>query len=107
MVNWLVLLVGKIKNNVIEKNKFIKFFSRQLDEKVDMGALEELQQKFNNLEKECDEVRQRNMKGNIIISSPTLRDGERRRVTHQEEGGHCGDVPYGHPPEDRRLRPSQ
>ena len=72
MVNWLVLLVGKIKNKVIEHNKFVKFFSRQLDEKVDLKAMEELQQKCDNLERECDEVRQRNMKGNIIISSPTL-----------------------------------
>jgi len=68
-----------------------------VDSKADQQEVNILKQKLDHLEKECDEVRQRGMKGNLIISSPGIQgksslmvsntitiQGEQRKESDQE-----------------------
>ena len=52
----------------------IKFTQQSVDNKAEQEELEEMKIKYAELETECDEVRQRSMNGNIILSSPNLQD---------------------------------
>ena len=72
VVNWLIDFVKQIMVKVNEHSKLIKFTQNVTDSKADQTEFEKLTKKHEDLEKECDEVRQRGMKGNIILSSPNI-----------------------------------
>ena len=74
VVNWLIDFVNKIMDKVNQHAQLIKFTQKVTDDKADLKDIEALQNKYEELEIECDEVRQRGMKGNVILSSPNTRD---------------------------------
>ena len=74
VVNWLVSFVKNIMAKVNDHANMIKFNQKSVDLKADQVELDNLKKKCEALELECDEVRQRGMKGNLILSSPNLRD---------------------------------
>ena len=74
VVNWLIRLVTKLWLKVAEQAEMIKFnFTRAEAKEVEVAKLQE---EVAELRKYCDEVQQRSMKGNIIISSPNLGNGK-------------------------------
>ena len=83
VVNWLINFVNKIMEKVNQHAKLIKFNQKATEDKADQKEVADLQTKYDNLDKECDEVRQRGMKGNIIISSPNLQ-GKHSLIKHQK-----------------------
>ena len=54
----------------------IKFTQNIVDNKADQVELENLRIRNEALEIECDEVRQRSMKGNLILSSPNSQNNK-------------------------------
>ena len=70
VVNWLINFVKKIMDKVNEHSKVMKFTQKVVDEKVDQEEFNHLKSKCSVLENECDEARQRGLKGNLILSSP-------------------------------------
>ena len=72
IINWLVKLVKGLVEKVNTHAELISFTRNVTDDKADRGEVEVLRAECEKLRIECDEVRQRHMKGNIIISSPEL-----------------------------------
>ena len=70
IVNWLIDFVKKIMEKVNDHSNLIKFTQKVSDTKVDQEDFDALKNKYEKLEHDCDEIRQRNLKGNIILSSP-------------------------------------
>ena len=68
-INWLVRFVDTMMDKINKHALMIKF---NQSSKADLEEVVELKQKLNQLEQRCDEVQQRSMKGNLIISSPNL-----------------------------------
>ena len=73
-VNWLVKIAKSIIEKVNEHAELIKFNHKHIDKKADREEVTALEKKYELLEVECDEVRQRGLKGNLIISSPDLQN---------------------------------
>ena len=71
VVNWLVKFVKTIMTKVNEHAELLKFTQKYVDGKADKEVFEALKVRCDALEKENDEVRQRSLKGNLIISSPS------------------------------------
>ena len=69
-LNWLVSLSKQIMEKINQHAAFIKFNQKTVETKAEKVELDSLRVKVQELEEECDEVRQRLMKGNLIISSP-------------------------------------
>ena len=69
-VNWLVNIVKSIIIKVNEHAELIKFNQKHADKKADREEITALEKKNDFLENEIDEVRQRGLKGNLIVSSP-------------------------------------
>jgi hypothetical protein len=69
-LNWLVSISKQIMEKINQHAAFIKFNQKTVESKAEKVELDSLRAKVLELEDECDEVRQRSMKGNLIISSP-------------------------------------
>ena len=69
-VNWLISIVKTVIEKVNEHADMIIYNQKQVDTKADNEVVAALKDKVKMLETECDEVCQRGLKGNIIISSP-------------------------------------
>ena len=70
-VNWLVKFVKTIITKVNEHAELLKFTQKFTETKANQEDLDSIKARCDTLEKENDEVRQRSLKGNLIISSPT------------------------------------
>ena len=68
VVNWLINLVTKLWERVTEHSQLIKFNFSQAEAKE--AEMDGLKAEVEKLRKHCEEVQQRSMKGNLIISSP-------------------------------------
>ena len=68
MVNWLINLVTKLWGRVTEHSQLIKFSFSQAEAKE--AEMNKLKGEVERLSMYCEEVQQRSMKGNLIISSP-------------------------------------
>ena len=73
VVNWLIKLVDKLWIKVAEQAEMIKFNFNRAEAKEE--EVIKLKEEVVELRNYCDEVQQRSMKGNIIISSPNLGNG--------------------------------
>ena len=70
VLNWLVTLTKQIINHVNHLGEIIKINQRSIDEKADQALVADLKAKVEQLELDNDDIRQRSMTGNLIISSP-------------------------------------
>ena len=70
-LNWLIKLVTDLWFKVSQHAELIRFNLGRAEEKEEEVA--KLVQEVELLRKHCDEVQQRSMKGNLIISSPTTK----------------------------------
>lgn len=84
-IKWMENTVAK---EVEEKTKELSDKLEKLEEKVVVVEANntKLEEKNKKLEEECDEVRQRGMKGNLRISCPPRRGQERRDTPATVEG---------------------
>ena len=78
VINWLVRLVKTIIEKVSLHGKLIQFNKEVTELKADLEEVTELKSKLEKLEKHCDDIQQRSMKGNLIISSPEY--GQRKSL---------------------------
>ena len=87
VVNWLVKLVDTLWTKVSTHADMIKYNLNNAQAKE--LELATLQKEVKNLQLYCDEIQQRSMKGNIIISSPNLGNGKASLMKLQrvETGG--------------------
>ena len=83
VINWLVTLVKNIMAKVNDHSGMIKFNTELNETKAEQTDLSQLQKKHEELEKECEEVKQRLLKGNIILSSPKLQHAESLLIPQQ------------------------
>ena len=68
VVNWLVKLMTELWNKVSQQAEMIRFnLNRAEAKEVEVASL---RQEVEKLRIYCDEVQQRSMKGNLILSSP-------------------------------------
>ena len=88
VVNWLIKLVNKLWVKVAEQAEMIKINFNRAEAKE--GEVTKLKEEMLELRKYCDEVQQRSMKGNIIISSPNLGNGKASLMKQQEVVGTGG-----------------
>ena len=70
ILGWLMEVATTLIKSVTVHSHLLK--AQQLEVTLKAEALTCLQNQVNKLEKECDEARQRGLKGNLIISSPNL-----------------------------------
>ena len=70
-VNWLVIMFRKFMTKINEHAELIKMNTKMTDSKANQEDVKQIKEKYKELEKECNEIRQRNMKGNIVISAPS------------------------------------
>ena len=70
VANWMISLVHKLWQRVSEHSQLIKFNFSQAEAKE--AEVARLKQEVEKLSKYCDDIQQRSMKGNLIISSPNL-----------------------------------
>ena len=74
VLNWLVKLVSDLWTKVSTQRDMIAYnLDSALAKEVELTAL---QKEVKDLQVYCDEIQQRSMKGNIIISSPNLGNGK-------------------------------
>ena len=88
-VNWLVTFSKQLMDKVNDHATLIADTQKVVEEKVDKVEMQLLRTKVNELEEECDEARQRNMKGNLLINSPNRDHGslmERKQVQNKQTG---------------------
>ena len=83
--NWLIKLVSTLWVKVAEQAEMIKFNFTRAEAKEEEVA--KLKVEVEELRKYCDEVQQRSMKGNIIISSPNLGNGNKASLMKQQRVG--------------------
>ena len=80
ILKWLMEVAsGLIKSVTVHSKLLIEQQKASKEEKVEM---KQLNSKVEKLEKECDEVRQRGMKGNLLLCSPIL--GNSGRLPHHK-----------------------
>lgn len=82
VINWLMKLVQGIIKQVNDLGEFMDFVNNRVD---DISApkskdLEALTERIVSLEDDTDDLRQRGMKGNLIISSPNRKDKDGKNV---------------------------
>ena len=70
VINWLLDVSSALIKKITQHSAMIKFTQKVVEKKADQEEVELLKAKVEILEKECNEVRQRGMKGNLILSSP-------------------------------------
>ena len=70
IMNWLLDVSSTLIKKITQHAAMIKFTQKVVEKKADQEEVELLKAKIEMLEKECSEVRQRGMKGNLILSSP-------------------------------------
>ena len=74
-VNWLVTFSKELMEKVNHHATILAATQKVVEEKADKEEMLQLRTKVKELEEECDEARQRNMKGNLLISSPNKDHG--------------------------------
>ena len=87
VVNWLIKLVDKLWVKVAEQAEMIKINFNRAEAKE--GEVAKLKEEVVELRKYCDEVQQRSMKGNLIISSLTTQ--QKKSLLNLEAGVLNGD----------------
>ena len=88
-VNWLVTFSKQLMDKVNDHATLIADTQKVVKEKVNKEEMQLLRSKVKELEEEVDEARQRNMKGNLLISSPNKDAGSllvRKKVRDQHSG---------------------
>ena len=70
ILKWLMEVASGLIKSVTVHSKLL--IEQKRDSKVEKEEVQTLKSKVELLEKECDEVRQRGMKGNLLLSSPVL-----------------------------------
>ena len=70
VINWLVTFVKNIMKKVNDHASMIRFNKELNETKAEQTDLDQLKQKYDELEIECEDIKQRLLKGNIILSSP-------------------------------------
>ena len=83
VVNWLVTFVKNIMKKVNDHAGMIRFNKEINETKAEQNDLDQLMQKHNALELECEAVKQRLLKGNIILSSPKRPNADSLLVPQQ------------------------
>ena len=97
IVNWIVKIVKSLVDKVNENANFMKYLAEHVSlisdsTKENIHATNilndentQLKQKIESLELECDESRQRGMKGNLIISCP-VNEASRLKIPNSPAG---------------------
>ena len=70
ILKWLMEVASGLIKSVTVHSKLL--IEQRKDSKEEKAEVNKLKDKVEQLEKECDEVRQRGMKGNLLLSSPVL-----------------------------------
>ena len=87
VVNWLVKLVTELWGKVSQQAEMIRFnLSRAEAKEAEVASL---RKEVERLRIYCDEVQQRSMKGNLILSSPEF--GQKKSLLHPGAGIVDGD----------------
>ena len=87
VVNWLIKLVKQLWDRVSQQTEMIRFNLGRAEEKE--VELAKMVDEVKALRKHCDEVQQRSMKGNLIISSPVTT--QKKSLFNFEAGVQQGD----------------
>ena len=90
VLSWLIEAVSTLIKTVTTHSDYIRFHQSEVQLKAESSVIEKLEKRIWWLEEECDEVRQRGMKGNILLSSPITNQGDSllkpRRITDSTTG---------------------
>ena len=73
ILGWLIEAASTLIKKVIVHANFLKVQQNVVASKADSKEVMRLQEQLAKVEQNCDEARQRGMKGNLILSSPTNR----------------------------------
>ena len=76
VLSWLIEAVSTLIKTVTTHSDYIRFQQTEVQLKAESSLTEKLEKRILWLEEECDEVRQRGMKGNILLSSPIINNGD-------------------------------
>ena len=70
VLSWLIEAASTIIKKVVIQADFLKYQQKLVETKADAEEVKRLQVKLLKVELECDEARQRGMKGNLVLHSP-------------------------------------
>ena len=89
ILSWLIEAASTIIKKVVIQADFLKFQQKVVDSKADAEEVKRLQERLLKVELECDETRQRGMKGNLVLHSPATTASESILLPRQKtrEGG--------------------
>ena len=73
ILGWLIEAASTLIKKVVVHANFLKVQQNVVASKADSKEVMRLQEQLAKVEQNCDEARQRGMKGNLILSSPTNR----------------------------------
>ena len=70
ILSWLIEAASTIIKKVVIQADFLKVQQKLVESKADAEEVKRLQDKLRRVELDCDEARQRGMKGNLVLHSP-------------------------------------
>ena len=76
ILGWLIEAASTIIKKVVVQADFLKFQQKLVETKADGEEVKRLEEKLRKVELDCDETRQRGMKGNLVLHSPATTASE-------------------------------
>ena len=76
VLSWLIEAASTIIKKVVVHADFLKFQQKLVETKADAEEVRRLKEKLLKVELDCDEARQRGMKGNLVLHSPATTTSE-------------------------------
>ena len=76
VLSWLIEAASTIIKKVVVHADFLKFQQKLVETKADAEEVKRLKEKLLKVELDCDEARQRGMKGNLVLHSPATSASE-------------------------------